>query len=809
MRFTGRLLPRAVLVVLLAVVATLLVLPRGQAAVLGDDYPSNLKAKGKDAMVDPWRFYNRECTSFVAWRVTSADGFSAFNDYWLTHWGNASNWKAAAQTSAVEATGVTVDNTPTVGAVAWWSAHSVGSSVGHVAWVAVVNSTSITIEEYNYLHEGYYDTRTITKGSSYWPGAFLHFPPKTLTSTAKPTISGTAKVGDSVKASTGSWSTTGLTFSYQWLDNGTPIAKAVHATFPVGASRAGHRLSVQVTAAKSGLKSVTATSPSTAVVLPGDLTTTAAPTVTGSPKVGVALTAVRGTWSPVPRFAYQWYAGGEAISGATGTTFTPGVDQVSTPITVTVTGIKNGYTSHTATSAATAHVAPGTLVNSVDPTISGTPQVGESVTASPGSWSPSAAYSYQWRADGTKISGATGQSYTPTSTQSGTALSVTVTASTAGYSAASVTSSAATVKEGRFTPDTAPHLRSTGQVGRKISVDAGTWDPKPTAIHYQWLRGTTKVGSDTSAFTPSPAAVGKDLSVQVTVSRAGYATQTLTTAATTVAPGVLTAEGLPVVSGEARKGSTLAATTVGWNVPGAHVGYQWYADSTPIAHATKKTLVLTDTEVGHHVHVVETATSAGYTKASTTSASTTSVVYGSVTIARRPTITGSRVYGHTLTAHDPETSPAATTITWQWYRGHDAIAHATSASYLQTEADVGRQVWVRARASATSWISASEASSGTSVTRTPSTVAEKPAFGGVTGRLVTLAITIAAPGAQHVYGDIVVLQGKHRLAKGHVHAGHVRLTLGTLAAGKHHLTITYAGTPVVGSQTRKVTVRVP
>ena len=32
----------------------------------GDDYPSNLKSAAKDALVDPWNFYNRECTSFVA-----------------------------------------------------------------------------------------------------------------------------------------------------------------------------------------------------------------------------------------------------------------------------------------------------------------------------------------------------------------------------------------------------------------------------------------------------------------------------------------------------------------------------------------------------------------------------------------------------------------------------------------------------------------------------------------------------------------------------------------------------------------------
>ena len=37
----------------------------------GDDYPEVLKTADKDALIDPWRFLNRECTSFVAWCLNS------------------------------------------------------------------------------------------------------------------------------------------------------------------------------------------------------------------------------------------------------------------------------------------------------------------------------------------------------------------------------------------------------------------------------------------------------------------------------------------------------------------------------------------------------------------------------------------------------------------------------------------------------------------------------------------------------------------------------------------------------------------
>src|SRR5579862_5177280 len=71
----------ALVVLSVAVCAAALVSP-GQtagAASLGNDYPSNLADAAKDSLVGPWQFYNRECTSFVAWRLNSANGI-AFKD---------------------------------------------------------------------------------------------------------------------------------------------------------------------------------------------------------------------------------------------------------------------------------------------------------------------------------------------------------------------------------------------------------------------------------------------------------------------------------------------------------------------------------------------------------------------------------------------------------------------------------------------------------------------------------------------------------------------------------------------------------
>ncbi|MFI9640506.1 IPT/TIG domain-containing protein [Micromonospora sp. NPDC051925] len=77
------------------------------------------------------------------------------------------------------------------------------------------------------------------------------------------------------------------------------------------------------------------------------------------------------------------------------------------------------------------------------PAIIGMVAVGVRVRASAGQWSPAAtAYTYQWAADGTAISGATGPTYLVPASRVGRRLTVTVTATSPGYSSAQATSKA-------------------------------------------------------------------------------------------------------------------------------------------------------------------------------------------------------------------------------------------------------------------------------------------------------------------------------------------------------------------------------
>jgi hypothetical protein len=178
--------------------------------------------------------------------------------------------------------------------------------------------------------------------------------------------------------------------------------------------------------------------------MPSVLAPAPVPTITGVAKVGSILTAVPGTWGPAPvALTYQWKANGVAIAGATAATYKLAAAQAGKTLTVTVTGTKAGFTTAAKTSTATASVAPGTIGPAPVPTITGTAKVGSILTAVPGTWGPApVALTYQWKANGVAIAGATAATYKLAAAQAGKTLTVTVTGTKAGFTTAAKTSTA-------------------------------------------------------------------------------------------------------------------------------------------------------------------------------------------------------------------------------------------------------------------------------------------------------------------------------------------------------------------------------
>lgn len=167
------------------------------------------------------------------------------------------------------------------------------------------------------------------------------------------------------------------------------------------------------------------------------------PAVVGVAQVGRTLAATGGVWAPsAVGLTYQWLADGSPIPGATEPTYTPTPQVLSQPISVRVTASQMPYTSGVATSAATASVTPGVLVNLARPGIRGLARVGRKLSVSAGRWTPSVRLRYQWCANGKAVAGATRSTFRPTKAQQGQRLTVRVRATAPGYVMKSVTTAA-------------------------------------------------------------------------------------------------------------------------------------------------------------------------------------------------------------------------------------------------------------------------------------------------------------------------------------------------------------------------------
>ena len=266
-------------------------------------------------------------------------------------------------------------------------------------------------------------------------GLLLVVPGPNTPATGGPTISGTAQVGETLAAdTTGIADADGLdsaAFSYQWLADDAEINGATASTYTLVAADAGKAIKVQVSFTDDAGHDEELNSAATAAVAaappPPNTPATGLPTITGTAQVGDTLTAVTTGIEDADGldnviFSYQWIRndGGTDtdISEATGSSYTLGDSDVDKTVKVRVSFTDDANNRETVTSAATAAVAarPNSLATGA-PTISGTAQVGETLTADTSGIADedgltNASFAYQWQADGADISGATDSSYT-------------------------------------------------------------------------------------------------------------------------------------------------------------------------------------------------------------------------------------------------------------------------------------------------------------------------------------------------------------------------------------------------------------
>lgn len=351
------------------------------------------------------------------------------------------------------------------------------------------------------------------------------------------------------------------------------------------------------------------------------------PTISGTGQVGSTLSATAGSWGPSPvALGYQWFRSGAAIAGANAATYTVIPADAGSTVTVGVTGSKVGYLPVTKKSAPTAQIAKGSFAAPA-PTIAGTPQVGQTLTAKAGIWAPSpASFSYQWYRAGVLIPGASAVTYTPTAADVAATLSVKVIGSLSGYSTVSKTSApTAAVAKGSLTRST-PTITGVPAVGTTLTAVPGAWGPAPVTLRYQWYRsGVAITGATSATYTPVPEDLGAMLTVKVTGSKAGFTTFSRTSAATAAVVKGSLVRATPTVTGTAKVGSTLTANSGVWGPAPVTLRYQWYRAGVAITGANAGTYKPTTTDVAKTLTVKVTGSKPGYTTFSRTSVPTAAV----------------------------------------------------------------------------------------------------------------------------------------------------------------------------------------
>ena len=282
-------------------------------------------------------------------------------------------------------------------------------------------------------------------------------------------------------------------------------------------------------------------------------------------------------------------------------------------------------------------VAPS---NTSLPTISGSAVQGQTLTASPGSWSGDTpiTFAYQWQrcnssgASCNSISGETGVGRLVDSGDVGSTLRVKVTATNAnGSTSATSNATAVVTSTGSGAPvnSAEPSISGSAVQSQTLTVTTGTWTGgTPMTFTYQWLRCDTTGANCTSISGETGTTrivdsgdVGSRLRVRVTATNTSGSASSTSNATNTVTGSGGGGSGAPAntvkptISGTATQGQMLTASTGTWSgkTPITFAD-QWYrcdsnsSNCSAIGGETGPTRIVDAGDVGKRLKVRVTAT---------------------------------------------------------------------------------------------------------------------------------------------------------------------------------------------------------
>jgi hypothetical protein len=542
-------------------------------------------------------------------------------------------------------------------------------------------------------------------------------------STVAPVVSGTAKRGGVLSANAGSWNPAPTSYAYQWqIDTGSgfnDISGATNTSYSILGTDIGAQIRIEVTVTNAFGSTGVDSAPTAAVVTdpPVDVGT---PSVTGTAKRTLTLTASPGTWSPAgATFTYKWQrdtgSGFADIAGATTSAYTLVAADVGATVRVHVTAT-NVDGAGTATSAQTATVVAATPASTTAPTISLASRVGDTTTANDGAWTPAAtSYAYQWqrRVSGTwaDISGATTRSYTLVAADATNVVRVAVTATNADGSGVGYSAAGPAVVAPPVPPTTIAAPAGTLTDTSTLTISPGVWSPSATTLTYQWVRcpggatavaGCVPVGAGQSYTLIGPD-VGHTIAVRVTGQVGGVSTPMSSALTANVAGRALTVVSDPTITGTVQVAQIVHANPAAWSVPTQSERWQWQRCATDgtactdIPGATRDDYTIAVADKGHALVAHELAGSWGQ---SATADTDPSVVADQPlpAAASLPLVSGAAKRLDNLQVSTGAWTNNPKKYAFQWQRcaadgtGCADISGETRANHILSAADVGHTI---------------------------------------------------------------------------------------------------------------------
>jgi len=196
----------------------------------------------------------------------------------------------------------------------------------------------------------------------------------------EPSITGVARTGVTLTSSTGTWSGSPTSYSYQWkrsLTSGgslVDIGGATTNSYVVSEFDVDYFVKVAVTATNGAGASCAVFSSETVAVIDIAPTNTAVPVVTGISRTGETLSSSRGSWTSSPAsYTYQWKRASTAsgsyadISSAISSTYVLTDSDIGKYIKVAVIATNGVGPSSAVLSVGTSVIAD--LPDSIDPTV--------------------------------------------------------------------------------------------------------------------------------------------------------------------------------------------------------------------------------------------------------------------------------------------------------------------------------------------------------------------------------------------------------------------------------------------------------